>query len=156
MSKNTRTRREAFKKEIASVKDFEKNVFTIPEITRIANVTRRQVTHWEKDGLLSSFKNLNSPDGKILFYFSRVEVIKLLIFCEMKHKGFSLQQIRKVAQNLADLQPDYERSGTFILSDGYTVALAEDEHQVIDILKHARQMILIPIEDQIEKLKMVA
>lgn len=157
MSKNNIRSDRTFSKEIASVNDFEKNVFTIPEIVRIANITRRQVTYWEEAGLLkSSFQNIKSHDGKVLFYFSRVEVIKLLIFCEMKQKGFSLQQIKKIALNLAALQPDFENSGTFILSDGYSVYLAENERRVIDIWKHARQMILIPIEDQLEKLKSAA
>lgn len=157
MDEQENKRRKAFSKEIASVKDFEKSVFTITEIVRIANITRRQVTYWEDAGLLkSTFQNLKAQDGKVLFYFSRTEVIKLLIFCEMKHKGYSLQQIKKVAHNLAALKPDFEKSGTFILSDGYSVYFAETEHQVIDIWKHARQMILIPIEDQLEKLKRAA
>lgn len=156
MSKEVNSNK-SFKKEIATVSDFEKNVYTIPEITRIANITRRQVTYWEEAGLLkSNFRNLSSTDGKIQFYFSRAEVIKLLIFCEMKQRGFSLQQIKKVARNLANLQTDFEKSGRFILSDGYSVYFADDERQVIDILKHARQMLLIPIEDQLEKLKKVA
>ena len=157
MSKKDIKSSKSFSKEIASVKDFEKNVFTIPEITRIASITRRQVNYWEKEGLLkSTFQNLKSQDGKISFYFPRVEVIKLLIFCEMKQRGFSLQQIKKVALNLATLKPNFEKSGTFILSDGYSVYFAETEHEVIDILKHARQMLLIPIEDQLEKLKRAA
>lgn len=157
MSKEIKRRNKAFSTEIASVKDFEKKVFTISEITRIANISRRQITHWEKDGLLkSTFQNLKSRDGKILFYFPRAEVIKALIFSEMKNKGFSLQQIRKVALNLAELRPDFEKNGTFILSDGYSVYFAENERQVIDIWKHARQMILIPIEDQLEKLRKAA
>jgi DNA-binding transcriptional MerR regulator len=157
MKKKIRGDSQIFSKEIASVNDFEKKVFTIPEILRIANITRRQITHWNKDGLLKSdFQNVASHDGKISFYFSRAEVIKLLIFCEMKNKGFSTQQIKKVAHNLIALHPDFEKSGTFILSDGYSVYFAETEHQVIDIWKHARQMILIEVEGQIEKLRAVA
>lgn len=147
----------AFRKEIASVKDFEKSVFTIPEITRIASITRRQITHWKKDGLLkSSFQGLKPHDGKSSLYFPRGEVIKVLIFCEMKNKGFSTQQIKKVAHNLEALHPDFDRSDTYILSDGYSVYFAESERQVIDIWKHNRQMILIEVEDQIEKLKAAA
>lgn len=155
--KRIKTAKKPFSRKIASVQNFGKKVYTIPEITRITNASRRQINYWEKVGLLNStFQNVKSQDGKILFYFSRVEVIKALIFCEMKSRGFSLHQIKQVARNLSLLAPDFEKSGAYILSDGYSVYFAESERQVIDILKHARQMLLIPMEEQIEKLRMIA
>jgi DNA-binding transcriptional MerR regulator len=144
-------------KGISDIDGSGKKAFTIPEIERIANVSRRQVNYWEKIGLLkSTFQNLKSQDGKVSFYFSRVEVIKALIFCEMKNRGFTLHQIKMVARNLLAMNFDLEKSGSYILSDGYSVYLAETDKQVVDILRHARQMILIPIEDQLEKLKKAA
>ncbi len=155
--KKIKTGNQSFSRKIASVQDFGKKIYTIPEITRITNASRRQINYWEQVGLLNStFQNIKSQDGKILFYFSRTEVIKALIFCEMKNKGFSLHQIKQVARNLSMLAPDFDQSGTYILSDGYSVYFAESERQVIDILKHARQMLLIPMEEQIEKLRKAA
>ncbi len=144
-------------KEISVKNELAKNVFTIPEITRITNVSRRQITYWEKIGLIkSTFQNLKSQDGKTSSYFPRNEVIKALIFCEMKARGFTLHQIKLVARNLSAMKLNLENSGAYILSDGYSVYVAESERQVIDILKHARQMLLIPIEEQLEKLKKAA
>jgi|SRR5215213_2636818 len=157
MKKSTSKKGQISSKEFSYTNNSGRRVFTIPEIMRVAHVTRRQINYWEKNGLLkSTFKDLKTRTGNISSFFPKTEVIKVLIYCEMKERGFSTQQIQKVARNLASIKLNLEKSGAYILSDGYSVYFAENEREVIDILKHARQMLLVPIQEQLDKLKKVA
>jgi hypothetical protein len=45
----------------------------------------------------------------------------------------------------------------YLLTDGYSVYYANSNNEVTDILKHHRQMLLlVPLREQVEKLKAAA
>jgi DNA-binding transcriptional MerR regulator len=138
-------------------RDLGKRRYTVSEVMRLAGVSRKQVTHWAKTKLLSpSFRNSKARGGKPSSFYSATEVVMALIFSDMKHRGFSLQQIRKVADNLSKDGVRLDEPDTYLLTDGYSVYYANSDDEVVDFLKHHRQMMLVPIREQVEKLKKVA
>ena len=130
--------------------------FTITDIVRVTAFSRRQVDYLKGEGLLVPFMHSIKASGRNPgSYFRRSEVLKALIFSEMKNRGFSMQQIRKVAGNLKRLSRHFEETQNYLLTDGHSVYVAQNEHQVIDILRHSGQMILIPLLDPLLKLGVI-
>ena len=80
-----------------------------------------------------------------------------MIICHLKRAGFSLRQIQQVARNLEEHGIRLDASENYLLTDGYSVYYASSDNEAVDILKHHRQMLLlVPVYEQIEKLKRVA
>jgi len=79
-----------------------------------------------------------------------------LIFSDVKSRGFSLQQIRQLQRNFVTNGVELDEAGTYLLTDGVTILYAKNDNEVIDILKSNRQMLLVPIREQVERLKRVA
>jgi hypothetical protein len=94
--------------------------------------------------------------GKPATFYSTAEALKILIFSDVKQRGFSLAQIRQLNRNIAANGIRLHDAGTYLLTDGVTVLYARNNNEVVDILKHNRQMLLVPIQEQIERLKKVA
>ncbi|MCA1636357.1 MAG: hypothetical protein LC802_22375 [Acidobacteria bacterium] len=70
---------------------------------------------------------------------------------------FTPSQVQKVAHNLEEHGLRLDAPETYLLTDGYSVYYANSDNEVVDILKHNRQMLLlIPIHEQVEKLKRAA
>ena len=141
---------------ILSIAGDKKLAFKISDIVRMTNFTRRQISYWEKTGVLRATVYEIRSDGKKAAVFPRTEVLKALVFCEMKAKGFTMPQIRQVARNLHSFQEELLNPNAYVLSDGFSVYLAKSEGQVVDILRHARQMLLVPIKDQLKKISLSA
>lgn len=50
-----------------------------------------------------------------------------------------------------------QESELYLLTDGYSVYYAVSDDQVVDVLKHRRQMLLlIPVHEQVAKLRAAA
>ena len=131
--------------------------YTIPELTKLTGLTRRQVEYWTSLRLI--IPNLRTPSmrgGKPATFYSTAEALKILIFSDVKQRGFSLAQIRQLNRNIAANRVRLHDAGTYLLTDGVTVLYARNNNEVVDILKHNRQMLLVPIQEQIERLKKVA
>jgi len=79
-----------------------------------------------------------------------------LIFSDVKSRGFSLQQIRQLQRNFVTNGVELDEAGTYLLTDGVTILYAKNDNEVIDILKSNRQMLLVPIREQVERLKRMA
>jgi DNA-binding transcriptional MerR regulator len=155
--KRSKTENKPVKHKALVASGRKKSVFTLAELARLTGASRRQISYWESIGLLTAkFSDVRQSSEKAASYFPRAEALKALVFCELKAKGFSLHQIKQVGKNLTNLNLKLETPGSFILSDGFSVYFAANESQVIDILRHARQMTLIPIQDQLEKLQFAA
>jgi DNA-binding transcriptional MerR regulator len=135
-----------------------KRLYTLPELVRLAGMTRKQATHWAKIGLLRpALRNSNAQTGKPASFYSAKDVIKAFIICELRRAGFTPRQVQKVASNLGEHSLHLEDSKAYLLTDGYSVFYANSDNEVVDILKHHRQMLLlVPIHEQVEKLKNVA
>jgi len=138
--------------------DLRKQHYTVPELLGLASITRKQVDYWAKINLLNPImREAKALVGRPASFYSAAEVVKAMIIADLKRAGFSLRQIQQVARNLEEHGIRLDKSESYLLTDGYSVYFASSDNEVIDILKHHRQMLLlIPVHDQIEKLRLVA
>jgi len=136
----------------------DKRLYTIPEITRLAQTSRRQVEYWTKVGLLIPLtKDSNSTTGHPISFYSVREVIKAIIASELRRSGFSLKQVQQVIHNLGHGDIDITRAETYLLTDGYSVYYAFTDSEVVDVMKNSRQMLLlIPVHEHLARLKLAA
>src|SRR5438105_13422417 len=123
------------------------------DVARICGVSLRQLQWWDE-------RNVVSPrqDGHKRVY-SQAEVVEISVIAELRHKGFSLQKIRRV---LRFLQKDLGKrlsdaiastNDVHLLTDGKSIYLEEAPNRIIDLLKNARQpMFLVCVSDQVKRL----
>lgn len=144
--------------ELAADERIIRRLYTAPELMRLTGMTRKQVTYWAKIGLIIPiFRNPKADNGKPSLFYSDKEVIKALIVCELRKRGFSPRQVQQVARNLQELGVQLFESEAYLLTDGYSVYFAYSDSEVIDVLKHHSQMLLlVPLHEQIAKLQGVA
>lgn len=156
MKKRSRTRRLAILG--ATVKrQNEKRYYTITELTKLTGLSRRQIDYWTAKNLITpTLRNPGVRGGKPASFYSTAEALKILIFSDVKQRGFSLMQIGQLHENFASNDVRLDEVGTYLLTDGLSIFYASNEGEVIDILKNNGQMLLVPIHEQIERLKIVA
>jgi DNA-binding transcriptional MerR regulator len=88
-----------------------------------------------------------------LLFFPVRDVLKALIIADIRAAGFSFQQVRKLAENLEELGVELDERA-FLLTDGDSIQVADSNEQVVDVLRHKRQMyLLVSLEDQVAKLR---
>jgi DNA-binding transcriptional MerR regulator len=121
-------------------------------------MTRKQVAYWAQINLLNpTLRDAQARTGRPASFYSPEEVVKALIICDLKRAGFSLRQVQQVAHNLEEHGIRLDKSENYLLTNGSSVYYADSDTKAFDILKHHRQMLLlVPIHEQVEKLKMVA
>ena len=131
--------------------------FNSSEVARICGVSLRQLQWWDE-------RNVVSPrqDGHKRIYMTE-EVVEISVIAELRRKGFSLQKIRRV---LRFLQRDMGKrlseaitasSDVHLLTDGKSIYLEEAPNRIIDLLKNARQpMLLVCVTDQVRRLNVAA
>ncbi len=136
----------------------EKRLYTAPELMRLTGMTRKQVTYWAKIGLIKpTLRDPNADNGQPALFYSSTEVIKALIVCELRRSGFSPRQVQQVARNLQEQGIQLYESEAYLLTDGYSVYYAFSDGEVVDVLRHHHQMLLlIPIHEQVAKLQEAA
>lgn len=134
------------------------HLYTAPELMRLTGMTRKQVTYWAKIGLITpTLRDPDADNGKPALFYTKTEVIKALIVCELRRSGFSPRQVQQVARNLHERGVELYESEAYLLTDGYSVYYAFNDGEVVDVLKHRHQMmLLVPIHEQVAKLQEVA
>ena len=135
-----------------------KRLYTAPELMRLTLMTRKQVTYWAKIGLITpTLRDSAVDNGRPSLFYSETEVVKALIVCELRRSGFSPRQVQQVARNLQARGIQLYESEAYLLTDGYSVYYAYSDSEVVDVLKHHHQlMLLVPIHEQVAKLQEVA
>jgi len=117
----------------------------------------KQVSHWEKIGLLlPTWRTSDTRGGRPALFYSAKAVIKALIICEMKRRGFKPMEVLEASRNLEHQGIRLDDAARYLLTDGYSVYYAESATRVVDILKHNNQMLLIPIHEHVRRLRKVA
>lgn len=135
----------------------DKRYYTIRELMTLTGLSRRQIDYWAAMRLITpSLRNPGVRGGKAASFYSGHEALKVLIFSDVKSRGFSLLQIRQLQRNFVTNGVRLNEAGTYLLTDGVTILYANSDNEVIDILKSNRQMLLVPIQEQAERLKRVA
>jgi DNA-binding transcriptional MerR regulator len=127
--------------------------FTSSDVSRIAQVSLRQLQWWDERKVVSpqheGHKRVYQPE----------EVIEITVIAELRRKGFSLQKIRRVlrflqremGKRLADVLQS--ESDLHLVTDGKSIYLEEQQDRIIDILKNAKQpMFVVCVSDQVRRL----
>jgi DNA-binding transcriptional MerR regulator len=127
--------------------------FTSSEVSRIAQVSLRQLQWWDERKVVSP-----RHEGHKRVYHPE-EVVEVTVIAELRRKGFSLQKIRRV---LRFLQREMGRRLSEVLSgdhdlhlvtDGKSIYLEDNTDRIVDILKNAKQpMFLVCVSDQARRL----
>jgi DNA-binding transcriptional MerR regulator len=135
-----------------------KRLYTVSEVISLTGMTRKQVTYWAKIKLLNpTLRDSRARTGRPASFYSAKEVVKALVICDIKRAGFSLRQVQQVARNLEEHGIKLNESEDYLVTDGSSVYYADSDTEAFDILKHHRQMLLlVPIHEQVEKLKNAA
>jgi DNA-binding transcriptional MerR regulator len=129
-------------------------VYTVPELITVTGLNRRRIRYWEKIGFLRpSFKDIKARGSKPVSYYSAESIVRALIICEMTHRGLSLKQVRKIEDNLRRKHLRLAESAKYLVTDGVTAYYAANENKVVDILRHEKQMILIPVWEKMIKMR---
>lgn len=138
--------------------NLKKRHYTVPELLALTGISRKQVDYWAKINLLNPImRDTKAIIGCHASFYSAAEVIKAMIIADLKRAGFSLRQIQQIARNLEEQGISLAKSENYLLTDGYSVYFAGSDNEVVDLLKHHRQMLLlVPVHEQVEKLKLVA
>lgn len=127
--------------------------YTSADVAQISGVSLRQLQWWDERHVVSP-----RQDGHRRVYTS-AEVVEVSVIAALRHKGFSLQKIRRVlrylqkemGKRIADaMNSDSEMH---LLTDGKNIYLEESPDRVIDLLKNAKQpMFLVCVTDQLRRL----
>jgi len=127
--------------------------FSSVEVSEITGVSLRQLQWWDEQGVVSPVQQ----GHKRMYQFH--EVMEVGLITELRHKGVSLQRIRKVLRFLQrelgkGLSDALTNGGeVHLLTDGKKLYLEDNHKNIIDILKNSRQPIIsVCITDQIKRL----
>jgi DNA-binding transcriptional MerR regulator len=131
----------------------EDNVFSSTDVSRLSNVSLRQLQWWDEQKVVSP-----RHEGHRRLY-ALEEVVEVSVIAELRKKGFSLQKIRRVlrflqremAKRLEEtMNPEND---LHLLTDGKTISMEQDRERIVDILKNAKQaMFVVGVSDQVRRL----
>jgi len=131
-----------------------KTEFTSREVVALTGITPRQLQWWDERGIV-----VPAREGRRRLY-SMEDLSEIAVICELRHRGFSLQRVRKVVRFL---QREFGKrlaetvSGTsdyHLLTDGTSLYLETSAQQIVDILKNARQpMLAICLSDTVRRVR---
>ena len=131
-----------------------KQGYTSNEVMALTGITARQLQWWDERGVVRPERQ-----GRNRFY-SMADLAEVTVICELRDKGFSLQRIRKI---MRFLQREFGRrlvetvsgaSEYHLLTDGNKIYLENSAHEIIDILKNARQPIFtVCLTDAVKRIQ---
>lgn len=135
----------------------EKLGYSMQELVDLTGLTRSQILQLEKYDLVKPKRKKHGNRADVSYPVH--EVLKALLISDMRHAKsslqgkFSLQQVRKAISNIDQSGPSFN-GNTFLLTNGVTIKIVRGERDVVDMLRHNRQMwLLVSVDDQIEKLE---
>src|SRR5271170_6074307 len=128
--------------------------FTSRDVVSLTGITPRQLQWWDERRIV-----VPAREGLRRLY-SMEDLAEVAVICELRHRGFSLQRVRKV---MRFLQREFGKrlaeivtgaSEYHLLTDGKTLYLETSPRQIVDILKNARQpMLTICLSDTVRQVR---
>jgi DNA-binding transcriptional MerR regulator len=128
--------------------------FTSHEVIGLTGITPRQLQWWDERGVVKPERR-----GHRRLY-SMNQLTEVAVICQLRHKGFSLQSVRKVmrflerefGKRLAEVAT--AGSELHLLTDGTHLYLETSARQIVDILKNSTQPILdICLSDTVRQVR---
>src|SRR5437016_2050434 len=96
-------------------------LYTVPELMRLTGMTRKQVSYWAHIGLIVPIlRNPNASTGQPASFYAAKDVVKALIVCDLRRRGFTPRQMQLVARNLLEHDIELYESEAYLLTDGYS------------------------------------
>ncbi len=116
--------------------------FTSRDVIALTGITARQLQWWDERGVVRPER-----EGHRRLY-SLNQLTEIVVICQLRRKGFSLQGVRKVvrfldrefSKRLAEIVD--RNSEIHLLTDGKHLYLETSAKQIVDILKNSNQPIL--------------
>jgi DNA-binding transcriptional MerR regulator len=129
-------------------------LFTSAEVMTRTGITARQLQWWDERGIV-----VPSRQGHRRLY-SLDDLAEVVVICDLRRRGFSLQRVRKVMRLL---QKEFKKrlvdtvtahAEYHLLTDGQRIYLETSAKQVIDILKNSRQpMLTLSLSDTVRQIQ---
>lgn len=128
------------------------------ELMQLTGMTRKQVDYWKQIGLVRpTLVDTQAGPGQPALFYSGTEVVKALIVCELRRRGFTPRQMQQVARNLEEHDIQLYESEAYLLTDGHSVYYAFSSTEIVDVLKYHRQLLLLlPVHEQVAKVREAA
>lgn len=128
--------------------------FTSQEVIALSGITPRQLQWWDERGVVKPDREGHRRQ------YSIHQLTEVAVICELRRKGFSLQNVRKVmrfldrelGKRLGEIVSS--NSEYHLLTDGTHLYLETSARQIVDILKNSSQPILgICLSDAVRQLR---
>ena len=129
--------------------------FNSRAVSKIIELSMRQIDHWDKTHLIKPSVQEASGYGSVRLY-SFQDLIQFKVVKTLTDKGISLQKIRKAIGYLRKNLPNIKKPLVELkfLTDGETIfALTNDKKEIIDTLKSGQLVFSIAIGELVEELK---
>jgi len=118
------------------------DLFTSRDVIALTGISARQLQWWDERGVVRAER-----EGHRRLY-SLNQLTEIVVICQLRRKGFSLQGVRKVVRfldrefgkGLAEIVD--RNSEIHLLTDGKHLYLETSAQQIVDILKNSNQPIL--------------
>ena len=128
------------------------SAFTSREVVALASISPRQLQWWDEQGIV-----VPAREGHRRVY-SLDDLAEVVVLCELRKRGFSLQKIRRVVRFLQKelgkrlVETVTSASEYHLLTDGRHIYLEDSARAVVDLLKNARQpMLSVCLSDTIQR-----
>ena len=128
--------------------------FSSNEVMTLTGITARQLQWWDERGIVVPERKGHSRS------YAWDELVTVAVICQLRHRGFSLQRVRKV---IRFLQQEFgtslaatvgAASEYHLLTDGTHLYLRTSARQVVDLLKNSQQpMFDICLSDEVRRVK---
>ena len=135
--------------------------FTSREVEFLTGLSNRNLQYWDEQGVFPpSLSREDGGKGSRRLY-SPLDVMVLQAVAALKRKGMSFQKIRRTLEVLRDemgiekpfhaaLKGDGRIS---LLTDGKNFYLCRNDRDVVNILKHSGQYLLLPLGELAQDLR---
>lgn len=128
--------------------------FTSQEVAALTGITHRQLQWWDERAIV-----VPAREGhRRLYTFD--DLAEIAVICELRHRGFSLQRVRKVIRflqkELGKRLVETVTAGAeyHLLTDGKNIFLENSAKGVINVLKNSRQPLLaVCLSDTVHQIR---
>ncbi len=129
-----------------------KQSFTSFEIAQLTGISLRQLQWWDEQKIVVASRQKHRR------IYSLDDLAEIAIVCDLRHRGFSLQKIRRVVRFLQKelgrrlIQTVRAADEYHLLTDGRNIYLEDSARGVVNLLKNSRQpMLSVCLSDTIER-----
>jgi len=128
--------------------------FTSNDVMALTGITARQLQWWDERRIVAPRR-----EGHRRIY-DYDELVTVAVICQLRHRGFSLQRVRKVIRFLqqefgTNLAATVSAASEYhLLTDGTHLFLRTSARAVVDLLKNSEQPLLdICLSDEVRRVR---